>query len=236
MKRSIVLLLLISICLSACSAFEAFETPETQVPTDSIELNFLTTDSEIEIQAGEQYEESFIISSENGTADVDVQLVSSNPNVASATIEKTTSSGLSHIIVDAYKAGTTDIYIQTADGSVKSDKITITVQGYIYNIDRVDDASVTNAVRKSLFCTADKEYIDSLDKSEIEEMVKYISRHYADTHQVNAVTSFLSYSEDYTGEGFTVASCLYAPFADISKAGDVNTGDYTDFDYKITLK
>lgn len=229
MKRSIIILLLITMCLTACTTIEL---PKAQETTTALELDFLTTESTVELQAGEQYKNTFTVS----VADTNFQLISTNNDVAEATVTKTLSGGLSYFAIDAKKAGTTDIYIQTEDGAVKSDKITITVLGYIYNIERVDDTSTANAVRKSVYCTADKDYIDSLDETEVREMVKYISKHYADTHSVNAVTSYLSYTGDSTDEGFTIASCLYAPFGDISKAGDVNTGDYTDFDYKVTIK
>ena len=135
--------------------------------------------------------------------------------------------------INALSAGTATVYAQTKDCRAKTDEITVPVSGYIYKVAEFEDTSTSSAERMTLRVTASEDYLYAMSDEQLSDMVKFIASNYTRSHKINAVVVYLYCDGDDTNGAFTIASCTYAPYGDISKASDVTAGDYSPFDYNV---
>lgn len=124
MKKTIAILLVFSMLLALCACGE-----ETSGPIRK--LSFYKT-SGIEVRVGETTKDGYsnyvTVSTKSGqdfSAD-DVLLISDNPDVAQISLSKISFSKLYYVITGV-GGGETEVYVSSADGSVVSEKIKVTV-------------------------------------------------------------------------------------------------------------
>lgn len=230
---SIVLaILLFIVTLTSCS------TPDSSQPTSNItSLNISIIDKNITIEAGKEETGYISVSSNAEYDDNDIKLVSSNTNVVvfERDAEKTAPNCI-YYKIKGLSNGTATVYAETTDGTIKTEPLNITVTGYTYDIVSIDDIGSPITRESRLRVTVPKQIVSSMSDAEITDLLKFIANEYSNAHRMNAVVVFLYADGDDTAGDFTIASCTYAPYADINKAEDVKAGDYETFDYSITFK
>lgn len=230
MKRVISLFLatiFISVMFSSCNL------PVEEI-SNITKLEFAFDMSPMTMEAGKTKTGYIRVKATSDFAENDIKFVSSDPTVATFSYDKT----VNHLVyykINALRSGETTVYAQTLDGNIKTTELSVQVKGYIYDIVSYEDISVARAKRMRLRVTSKEDYINSMDDATITDMMKYITTQYASSHKVNAVFAFLYYEGDDTSGGFTVASCTYAPYGKVGKAVDVKAGDYSTFDFDITV-
>ncbi len=228
---SIVLAVIFIITLTSCS------TPDSSQPTSNItSLNISIIDKNITIEAGEEETGYISVQASGEYADSEIKLISSNSNIA--TFEFDTEKSAPNCIyykIKGISKGSTTVYAETTDGTIKTDALNITVTGYTYDIVSIDDIGSPITRESRLRVTVPKQIISSMSDAEITDLLKFIANEYSNAHRMNAVVVFLYADGDDTTGDFTIASCTYAPYADIDKAEEVKAGDYETFDYAITI-
>lgn len=238
MKRllSILTLLVMVFSLVACDASD-FESGSSDASSTGItELKLSFDKSPIELEAGDDESGYFTVKGNDDFSLDDIEFVSTNSSVATFEYDETALKTCVYYKINALKAGTTTVYAQTKDGKVKTAEMTVTVTGYLYNIEQFDDLSVSSAKRMRLRATVDEDYYFSMSEDEAASLLKNITEEYASSHAMNSITVFLFFTgRDVTNGDFIVALSNYAPEGDVSKAPDVSAGDYSTFDYDITI-
>lgn len=246
MKRILSLLLVAAllVCLSACGSISSgtqdtqssAETPVPSSGTGITGLKFAVDKSPLTLEAGDTEKGYFSVDGNDDFSLDDIEFVSTDPTVASFEYDTTALKTCVYYKINGLKAGTTTVYAQTKDGSVKTSEISVTVTGYLYEIEDFDDISVGSTKRMILRTTVDKNYYLSMTEDEATELLKSITEKYASSHQMNAISVYIYFSGDDVHDGdLIVAMSTYAPEGDISKAPDVEAGDYSTFDYDITV-
>lgn len=246
MKRILSLILTLSLltCLAACGSVGGksqdtqgsnAEAPASSSDTGITGMRFAVDKSPLSIEAGNTEKGYFKVEGNDDFSLDDIEFVSSDPSVVTFEYDKTALTTCVYYTINGLKAGSATVYAQTKDGTVKTSEISVTVAGYLYSVADFDDTSIPTAKRMTLRVTASEDYIYSMTDSEIEAMLKYIADNYASTHSMNAVIVYLFCDGDDTSGAYTIGACTYAPEGDISKASDVEAGDYSTFDYDITI-
>lgn len=240
---SFILILSMLVCLSACSSFSDgtqdthginTETPASS-DTGITGLKFSVDKSPLNIEAGDTEKGYFKVDGNDDFSLDDIEFVSSNPSIVTFEYDKTALTTCVYYTINGLKAGSATVYAQTKDGTVKTSEISVTVSGYLYSIAAFDDTSIPTAKRMTLRVTASEDYIYAMTDAEIEAMLKYIADNYAAKHSMNAVIVYLFCDGDDIDGAYTIGACTYAPGGDIAKAPDVEAGDYSSFDYDITI-
>ncbi len=242
MKRlfSFLLIIISILCLASCGTSDpsGSPTPATQEQSSSgiTALKFSVEKSPIALDAGKSEKGYFKVSGNDDFSLDDIEFVSSDPSVASFEYDSTALKTCVYYKINGLKAGSTTVYVQTKDGSVKTSEIEVTVSGYLYKIEDFDDISVGGTKRVILRTTLDEDYYLAMTEDEVTALVKYITEKYAASHKMNAIAVYLFFTGDDVSNGdFIIAQSTYAPKGDIAKAPDVAAGDYSTFDYDITI-
>lgn len=241
MKRLFSVLVVLSMLwLSACGVNDISETQASDTNTQSssgiTDLKFSVEKSPLELEAGETEKGYFKVSGNDEFSLDDIQFVSSDPTIATFEYDTTALKTCVYYKINGLKAGTATVYAQTADGAVKTSEIEVTVTGYLYKIEDFDDISVGSTQRMILRTTIDEDYYQSMTEGEVTALITYITENYASAHKMNAISVYLFFTGDDVSNGdFIIAQSTYAPEGDIAKAPDVTAGDYSSFDYDITI-
>lgn len=98
-----------------------------------------------------------------------------------------------------------------------------------YTIVEEEDLSYSSIIRWQVRATT----TDNLTKDEIKSIAEDIVKGIKERMEVNAISIFLYREGDDIHWIYTIASIDYAPYGDWSRAGDVNTGDYSKHTYNI---
>ncbi len=89
-------------------------------------LEFLSTD-DVELEVGQSKLSWFKVKASDGFNVDDIVLVSSDEDVATFTFDKISAKSFVYYNIDAVAPGTATVHVETADGKVKSDTITVIV-------------------------------------------------------------------------------------------------------------
>lgn len=196
-------------------------------------LNLMVVKGEVSLDAGDSKDGYFKVEGNDNFSIDDIEFVSSDPSVATIAYDKTALTTCVYYKINALSAGTATVYAQTKDGQVKTDDISVTVTGYIYDVESFDDTSIPSAKRMTLRVSAAEDYLYAMTDDQLSNMVKFIADNYASSHKMNAVVVYLYCTGDDTSGAFTIASCVYAPGGNIENAPSVAAGDYSTFDYDV---
>lgn len=216
--------------LSGCSHLDSINSSDLKASATGItELKFTTIASSLELEAEETKTGYFSVSGNDDFSMDDIEFVSSDSSVATFAYDKTVLTTCVYYTITGVSAGTAEIYAQTKDGLVSTDKISVTVSGYSYDIVSVDDISLPNAKRNTIRATVDESIITGKTNEQIQSIMEYIILSYANAHKLNSVHLLLYIKGDDTTGAATVGICTYAPYGDLSRASEVSAGDYTTF-------
>lgn len=229
MKNKLVLTIIsivATLCLlSGCS----FSDDAGQSNTGITELKFATLTSPLELKAEETKTGYFSVKGNDDFSMDDIEFVSSDNSIATFAYDKTALTTCVYYTITGVSAGTAEIYAQTKDGAVSTEKISVTVSGYSYDIASVEDISLPNAKRDRIRVTVDESIVASKTDEQIQAIMEYIILSYSNAHKLNAVHLLLYINGDNTAEAATVGYCSYAPYGDFSRASEVSAGDYATF-------
>lgn len=199
--------------------------------TGITELKFATLTSPIELEAEDTKTGYFSVKGNDSFSIDDIEFVSSDSSVATFTYDKTALTTCVYYKITGVSAGTTEIYAQTKDSVVSTEKISVTVNGYSYDIASMDDISVGGAKRHSIRVTVAENLVNGKTDEQIQSLMEYIILEHADAHKLNAIHILLYIKGDNTSDGATVGYCTSAPYGDLSRASEVTAGDYTTFEF-----
>lgn len=231
--RKILALFSAIICILSLSACGSAPQSDTQSDTGITALKLIAVKGNVDLKAGDSKDGYFKVEGSKDFSVDNIEFVSSDPSIATFVYDQTSLETCVYYKINALSAGTATVHAQTKDGKVKTDEITVNVTGYIYDIAKFDDTSIPTAKRMTLRVTASEDYLYAMTDEQLSQMVKFIADNYAASHKMNAITVYLYCDGDDTEGAFTIASCTYAPDGDIEKAPDVETGDYSTFDYDV---
>lgn len=238
MKRllSILILLAMVFSLVACDASDFENSSADASSTGITELKLSFDKSPIELEAGDDESGYFTVKGNDDFSLDDIEFVSTNSSVATFEYDETALKTCVYYKINALKAGTTTVYAQTKDGKVRTTEMIVTVAGYLYDIEKFDDISVGSTKRMILRTTVDEDYYLSMTEEEAASLLKFVTNKYASSHSMNSISVYLFFAGDDVENGdYIIAQSDYAPNGDISKAPDVSSGDYSTFDYNITI-
>lgn len=115
--------------ISLISSAGSDEPVETVVSDTGIEsFDFYDTDA-LELEVGEKDKSYFEVEGNEEFSIDDIKLVSSDNNIVTFTYDKTLLTTHVYYVIEAVGPGTANVYVQTADGIIKSDAIKVTVTG-----------------------------------------------------------------------------------------------------------
>ena len=225
------------ISLASCSISDPSGSAAQEKSASGITaLEFSVEKSPLALEAGKSESGYFKVSGNDDFSLDDIEFVSSDPSVASFEYDSTALKTCVYYKINGLKAGTTKVYAQTKDGVVKTSEIEVTVSGYLYKIEDFDDISVGGIKRMILRTTLAEDYYLAMTKDEVTALFKYITENYASSHKMNSISIYLFFTGDDVSNGdFIIAQSDYAPEGDVAKAPDVAAGDYSTFDYNITI-
>lgn len=123
MKKFISVLLISVLCISIFSSCGAIKISETLIT----ELKFLSADP-VELEVGRTKKSYFTVDGPEDFTIDDLTFVSSDESVATFTYDKTSLTSYVYYVITAVAPGTATVYVQTSDGVVKSEEITVTVK------------------------------------------------------------------------------------------------------------
>lgn len=83
----------------------------------------------LKLEVGDIEDSYFTIDGTDEFSEDDISFISSNEDVATFTYDKTVADKYVYYEIEAKSAGTATVYVQTADGIIKSEKIQVTVTG-----------------------------------------------------------------------------------------------------------
>lgn len=207
------------------------DTSDTSSISGITELKFATLTSPLKLEAGDTKTGYFSVNGNENFSIDDIEFVSSDSSVATFTYDKTALTTCVYYTITGISAGTTEIYAQTKDGAVSTEKISVTVSGFSYDIASVDDNSLPNAKRNSIRVTVAESLVAGKTDEQIQSLMEYIVHSYSEAHKLNAIQLLLFIEGDDTTGAATVGYCTYAPYGDISRASEVTAGDYTTFEF-----
>ena len=96
-----------------------------------------------------------------------------------------------------------------------------------YKVALIDDANIGNAIRETLHIVVEEDYtLEQLYDIAQKEALAYVSE-----NKVNALAIGFYEDEDNIGQGYDMGRVEYVPYGDWSKAVDVETGDYSNFEF-----
>lgn len=153
MKRRISLTV-ISLVAMLCLLSGCGET-NTGVQTSSTgitELKFATLTSPIELEAEETKTGYFSVKGNDGFSIDDIEFISSDSTVVTFTYDKTALTTCVYYTITGVSAGTAEVYAQTKDGAVSTEKISVTVSGFSYDIASVEKELAVFRQALSLIC------------------------------------------------------------------------------------
>ena len=228
-NRILSVLLLIVLLLSGCDTIK--ESVEIALETGIIGLEFSTLKSPLELDTGKTRTGYFEVKGSEYFNIEDIIFKSNDESVATFTYYKTVAKTLVYYTITGISEGTTEIYAETSDGKVCTEKISVTVHGFQYKIVEEDDNSIPIAKRVCLRVTVAENHVEGKSEEYITELMKYVILEYAETHDLNSITVFLYVEGDDTSGGITVGTCTYAPYGELSRASEVEAGDYSTFKF-----
>ncbi|MBQ2973390.1 MAG: hypothetical protein IJE19_03460 [Clostridia bacterium] len=123
MKKFISVLLISVLCISIFSSCGAVKISETLIT----ELKFLSADP-VELEVGRTQKSYFTVDGPEDFTIDDLTFVSSDESVVTFTYDKTSLTSYVYYVITAVAPGTATVYVQTSDGVVKSEEITVTVK------------------------------------------------------------------------------------------------------------
>ena len=216
--------------LSGCSFSDGAGQSNSKVSSTGItELKFAALTSPLELKAEEAKTGYFSVKGNDDFSMDDIEFVSSDNSIATFAYDKTALTTCVYYTITGVSAGTAEIYAQTKDGAVSTEKVSVTVSGYSYDIASVEDISLPNAKRDRIRVTVDESIVAGKTDEQIQAIMEYIILSYSNAHRLNAVHLLLYINGDNTAEAATVGYCSYAPYGDFSRASEVSAGDYTTF-------
>lgn len=251
--------LVFSLC--ACS-FKS--SSEKEKKTNITKLSFSTLKSPLELDAGKTREGWFGVTS-YGDFDVkEIEFYSSDTNIATFEYDKTALNKCIYYVITGVSDGEAVVYAQTKDGTVKTEEITVKVSGKSqqsdsvqaseektvpnskvdslnYNIVREDDTSAGKAKRVSALATISENDYNTLSDGDLEEISKRIVLEYCASHKVCGITLRLCVEEDAAEFGdvdnaLPISVTNYFPYGSVEQAQNVTPGDYTNFEFDVSLE
>ncbi len=231
---SIISLVAVLCILSGCGEMASTTDGTSGVESSATgitELKFATLTSPLELEAEDTKTGYFSVEGNDSFSIDDIEFVSSDSSVATFTYDKTALTTCVYYTITGVSAGTTEIYAQTKDGVVSTEKISVTVSGYSYDIASVDDNSLPNAKRNIIKATVDASLVEGRSDDYIQSVMEYIILKYADAHKLNSIHLLLYIEGDDTAGAATVGHYTYAPYGDLSRASEVQAGDYSSFEF-----
>lgn len=218
--------------LSGCSFSDDTGSSNSKVSSTGItELKFATLTSPLELKAEETKTGYFSVKGDDNFSMDDIEFISSDSSVVTFAYDKTALTTCVYYTITGVSAGTAEIYAQTKDGAVSTEKIIVTVSGFSYDIASIEDISISNAKRSRIRVTVDEALVAGKTDEQIQSLMEYIVRSHSEAHKLNAISLFLFVEGDDTTGGATVGYCTYAPYGDFSRASEVTAGDYTTFEF-----
>lgn len=199
--------------------------------TGITELKFAILTSPVELEAEESKTGYFSVKGNDDFSIDDIEFVSSDSSVATFTYGKTALKTCVYYTITGVSAGTAEIYAQTKDGLISTEKISVTVSGFSYDIASIDDISISTAKRSRIRATVAETFVSDKTDEQIQSLMEYIVRRYSEAHKLNAINLLLFVEGDDTTGGATVGYCTYAPYGDFSRASEVTAGDYATFEF-----
>lgn len=199
--------------------------------TGITELKFATLTSSLELEAENTKTGYFSVKGNDSFSIDDIEFVSTDSSVATFTYDKTALTTCVYYTITGISAGTTEIHAQTKDGVVSTEKISVTVSGFSYDIASVDDNSLPNAKRNIIRVTVSESLVSGKTDEQIQSLMEFIVHSHSEAHKLNAIQLLLFIEGDDTTGAATVGYCTYAPYGDLSRASDVTAGDYTTFEF-----
>lgn len=199
--------------------------------TGITELKFATLTSPVELEAEETKTGYFSVKGNDSFSIDDIEFVSSDSTVVTFTYDKTALNTCVYYTITGVSSGTAEVYAQTKDGAVSTEKISVTVSGFSYDIASIEDISISNAKRNSIRVTVSESLVSGKADEQIQSLMEYIVLSYSDAHKLNAIQLLLFVEGDDTTGAATVGYCTYAPYGDLSRASEVTAGDYTTFEF-----
>lgn len=232
MKSKLLALLISSaMLLTVLSGCSTTETTSSGSDTGITELKFATLSSAIELDAGKTETGYFKVKGNGDFSIEDIEFVSSDNTVATFTYDKTALKTCIYYTITAISSGEVEIYAQTKDGKVSTDKIPVKVSGYLYDIAELDDNSLPNAKRHSIRATIDASLVEGRSEDYIRGIMEYIVLKHSEAHKLNSIHLLLYIEGDDTSGVATVGHCTYAPYGDLNRASEVQAGDYSTFEF-----
>lgn len=96
-----------------------------------------------------------------------------------------------------------------------------------YKVALIDDVNIGNAIRETLHIVVEEDYtLEQLYDIAQKEALAYVSE-----NKVNALAIGFYEDEDNIGHGYDMGKVEYVPYGDWSKAIEVETGDYSNFEF-----
>jgi len=214
------------ICIIIIIFFAVFAIGSSSSETGITGLKFSWT-STIDLDVGESKSSSYFTVSGNDKFSLnDIEFISTSPEVATFSYDKTTSKTLIYYKIKALSPGETRLYVQTKDGIVKSDDIIVRVHGRI----TTDDKSLTSETKLTSSATVlvsnansnsnnpdiavDDMYIDFLDGN----MIFVLKGDYtcilgAPKEDVNKLLTGFKVTENYIMTGGTIDNPIMYPYS-----------------------
>lgn len=128
-KIAISAIIAVFFCISIFSSTDSDEPADTTVSDIAIEsFRFLHSDA-LALEIGDIESNYFTVDGTANFSSDDIKLISSNEAVVTFTYDKTIADKYIYYNIEAIGTGTATVYVQTADGNVKSEEIKITVTG-----------------------------------------------------------------------------------------------------------
>lgn len=100
-----------------------------------------------------------------------------------------------------------------------------------YEIVKVNDLSMGGIKRYSLHVVT-----KVLDSKQLKQVGISAIDNLKEKKTFNAVIVYINDYEEYINDGYSLGKIEYAPSGDWNKAGDVETGDYTEMEYKFDIR
>lgn len=220
---------------SSCDAAGSVNLPTDNIQSEQsssgiTQLKFSSTNASLQLNAGETSTGYFVVKGNENFSIDDIEFVSSDSSIATFSYDKTALKTCVYYKITAISSGTAEIYAQTTDGKVSTEKISVIVSGYQYEIANMEDNSLPNVKRHTIRATVDESLVEGKSNEHISNLMKYIVSQYASAHDVNSIQLLLYVTGDDTSGVATVGSCNYAPYGDLNWASEVKAGDYSTFE------
>lgn len=129
----------------------------------------------------------------------------------------------------------------SSESSIKQTEEATEKASYPYQIFNTEDTSFGNLKRKTVYASIPEEYYKSCDDETLGKIVEQVALDYASSHKLNAFDVSLYIEEDIVGINGVdstafVAHTMYAPYGQISRACEVQAGDYSTFEFNTEVE